>query len=79
MLLQPVHSAYALPDLHPCINITGDKGSFIKFGLDPQESEMRVWKPESGRIVGDDKWGYEEEEMYGELQTNQDGKLVKEK
>ncbi|KAJ9125727.1 hypothetical protein QFC24_002511 [Naganishia onofrii] len=66
-------------DPQPRFNITGDKGSFIKFGLDPQESEMRVWKPESGRIVGDDKWGYEEEEMYGELQTNQDGKLVKEK
>ncbi|KAJ9095416.1 hypothetical protein QFC20_006654 [Naganishia adeliensis] len=66
-------------DPQPRFNITGDKGSYVKFGLDPQENEMRVWKPESGRIVGDDKWGYEEESMWGELQTNQDGKLVKEK
>jgi hypothetical protein len=66
-------------DPQPRFNITGDKGSYIKFGLDPQEGEMRVWKPESGRIVGDDKWGFEEEEMYGELQTVKEGKLVKEK
>lgn len=66
-------------DPQPRFNITGDKGSYIKFGLDPQEGEMRVWKPESGRTVGDDKWGYEEEGMWGDLQTNQNGKLVKEK
>lgn len=66
-------------DPQPRFNITGDKGSYIKFGLDPQEGEMRVWTPESGRRVGDEQWGREEEGMWGELQTVREGKLVKEK
>jgi scyllo-inositol 2-dehydrogenase (NADP+) len=48
--------------------IKGDKGSFTKYGLDPQESAMKAFDPK-GIKVGDEGWGKEDEKMYGTLEV----------
>jgi predicted dehydrogenase len=54
--------------------IHGTKGSFVKSGEDPQEALLRAGK----LPVGDD-WGQENEDIYGILHTEVDGKIIREK
>jgi len=54
--------------------IHGNKGSFVKWGEDPQEALLRA----GALPVGDD-WGKEDEDIYGILNTELDGKIVREK
>jgi hypothetical protein len=54
--------------------IHGIKGSFVKWGEDPQEALLRA----GALPVGDD-WGKENEDIYGILNTELDGKIVREK
>jgi scyllo-inositol 2-dehydrogenase (NADP+) len=54
--------------------IHGTKGSFIKWGEDPQEALLRA----GALPVGDD-WGKENEDIYGILNTGSDGNIVREK
>lgn len=44
--------------------VHGDKGSFVKHGLDPQVESLL-----SGRRPGDPGWGSEREDRYGTLTT----------
>ena len=44
--------------------IEGEKGSYIKYGLDPQEARLR-----EGDVPGGDRWGEEGPEHYGTLFT----------
>jgi predicted dehydrogenase len=53
--------------------IHGTKGSFVKSGEDPQEALLRAGAPP----VGDD-WGKENAAIYGILNTETDGKLIRE-
>jgi predicted dehydrogenase len=53
--------------------IHGTKGSFVKSGEDPQEALLRA----GALPVGDD-WGKENEDIYGILHTEMDGKIVRE-
>jgi len=48
----------------PRFSIHGEKGSFIKYGLDPQEEALVA-----GNIPGSPGWGKEEEKYYGILTT----------
>jgi len=48
----------------PTFAVHGTKGSFIKFGLDPQEAALK-----SGRIPDEAGWDAEAPEMYGRLTT----------
>jgi scyllo-inositol 2-dehydrogenase (NADP+) len=54
--------------------IHGTKGSFVKSGEDPQEALLRA----GALPVGDD-WGKENEDIYGILHTELDGKIIREK
>lgn len=54
--------------------IHGIKGSFVKWGEDPQEALLRA----GALPVGDD-WGKEGEDIYGILNTELNGKIVREK
>lgn len=54
--------------------IHGIKGSFVKSGEDPQEVLLRA----GALPVGDD-WGKESEDIYGILNTELNGKIVREK
>ncbi len=53
--------------------VHGTKGSFIKSGEDPQEARLRAGEMPS------DNLGKEEEETWGLLHTEIDGKIIKEK
>jgi scyllo-inositol 2-dehydrogenase (NADP+) len=54
--------------------IHGTKGSFVKSGEDPQEALLRA-----GRLPVGDDWGQENEDIYGILHTEVDGKIVRER
>jgi len=58
----------------PRYQIHGTKGSFLKYGDDPQEALLRA-----GVLPTAADWGMEKEELYGLLHTEIDGKIVKEK
>ncbi|PLT48285.1 Myo-inositol 2-dehydrogenase [Paenibacillus pasadenensis] len=48
----------------PRYMVHGEQGSYIKYGLDPQEEQLK-----SGRRPGDEGWGADKPECYGELTT----------
>ncbi|WP_226654471.1 oxidoreductase [Pseudalkalibacillus hwajinpoensis] len=54
----------------PRYQIHGMKGSFLKWGIDPQEESLKA-----GRVPGDEGWGEEKSEEYGVL-TNEDGEHI---
>lgn len=58
----------------PRYQIHGTKGSFIKYGDDPQDADLRV-----GGLPTDDGYGIEPEEHHGFLHTEIDGEIVKER
>lgn len=51
--------------LHPRFHVSGLQGSYVKYGLDPQETALK-----SGMRPGDDRWGLESRESWGELSTS---------
>ena len=52
----------------PRFLLLGTNGSFIKYGLDPQEDALK-----RGRLPDEPGWGSEPEEMWGTLDTELDG------
>lgn len=48
----------------PRFMLHGDKGSFVKYGLDPQEAELK-----KGIMPGGEKWGVEDRDNEGKLYT----------
>ncbi len=46
----------------PTFAVHGTKGSYIKYGLDPQEAALKA-----GRMPGEPDWDAEPSELYGEL------------
>src|SRR5205823_3093641 len=50
----------------PHLVIHGTKGSFVKYGMDPQEARLRGDKIPDGADWGAD-WGVEPEELWGTL------------
>jgi len=57
-----LHSSSLVRASGPHFQVHGSKGSFLKYGLDPQEDALKT-----GRIPGDPMWGCEDETRYGEL------------
>jgi scyllo-inositol 2-dehydrogenase (NADP+) len=59
----------------PRYMIHGTKGSFLKYGEDPQEVFLRA-----GKLPDEvENWGCEPSETFGLLHTEIDGKIIKEK
>ena len=58
----------------PRYMINGTKGSFIKYGEDPQEALLK-----QGILPNTKDWGEELEENYGLLHTEINGQVIKEK
>lgn len=58
----------------PRFTLHGTEGSFIKFGLDPQEDTLK----KTGYSSSDD-WGREPEEYWGLIDTTVNGKNINEK
>lgn len=72
-----VTAGVLVEELGPRFIIHGTKGSFIKYGLDPQENPLRNGKMPEGKNWGkesEDKWGlvtigYEDEDFDGRIET----------
>jgi len=60
-----VKSSYLVREPGPRYILHGTQGSFIKYGLDPQEQALK-----EGKIPGNTSWGYEPKEFWGKLNTN---------
>ncbi len=58
----------------PRYQVHGTKGSFLKYGEDPQEAFLRA-----GELPLASDWGVEKEEFFGLLHTEIDGKIIREK
>lgn len=69
-----LHSGMLVREQGPRYMIQGTKGSFIKYGEDPQEAKLRA-----GELPVGEDWGKEPEEYYGLLHTEINGEIVKKK
>jgi scyllo-inositol 2-dehydrogenase (NADP+) len=61
-------SSLLVKELGPRYLLHGTHGSFLKWGLDPQEEALK-----QGKNPNDPGWGYESEEWWGLLNTEIDG------
>lgn len=66
-----LHSSYLVREPYPRFTIHGTLGSFVKYGLDVQEANLKV-----GEIPGEAGWGVEEESIWGTLNTEINGEHV---
>lgn len=67
-----IHSSYLVREPFPRFTLHGTSGSFIKYGLDPQEEALK-----SGGIPGSPGWGIEDESIQGILNTEWKGLHIK--
>lgn len=63
-----VKSSYLVREPTPRYMLHGTEGSFIKYGIDPQEQALK-----DGKIPGSPAWGTEPSDLWGKLNTNIDG------
>lgn len=73
-LLVILKSSYLVCEPGPRFILHGEKGSFIKYGLDPQEQAMK-----EGRLPQGADWGKDPEEYWGTLTTTVNGSLRRER
>lgn len=69
-----LHAGMLVREPGPRFMIHGTKGSFIKYGEDPQEALLRA-----GHNPGSDNWGLEAPEIEGLLHTEINGTIIKER
>jgi scyllo-inositol 2-dehydrogenase (NADP+) len=62
-----LHGATVVKSPGPHFAVHGDQGSFVKYGMDPQEDALKA-----GARPGDRGWGVDDPSQYGEL-TDVDG------
>jgi predicted dehydrogenase len=67
-----LHAGMLVREPGPRYMIHGTKGSFIKYGEDPQEAALR-----SGSLPVGNDWGKEPDHFHGLLHTETDGAVVK--
>jgi scyllo-inositol 2-dehydrogenase (NADP+) len=61
-------SSYLVREPGPRYTLHGTKGSFVKFGFDPQEEALNA-----GRLPSEPGWGQEPPERWGKLNTELNG------
>lgn len=66
-----VKSSYLVKEPGPRYILHGVDGSFVKYGLDPQEQALK-----DGRIPGDNDWGAEPKEQWGKLNNAEGEKFI---
>ncbi len=69
-----LHAGMLVREPGPRYMIQGTKGSFIKYGEDPQEARLRAGEAPHG-----EDWGKEKEATWGLLHTAINGEMIKEK
>jgi predicted dehydrogenase len=70
-LLVILKSSYLVREPGPRFVLHGTQGSFVKYGIDPQEQALKDKK-----IPGSAGWGIEPKDSWGKLNTTIDGKHV---
>jgi predicted dehydrogenase len=63
-----VKSSYLVREATPRYILHGTEGSYIKYGIDPQEQALK-----DGKIPGSMGWGSEPKELWGKLNTSLGG------
>ena len=66
-------SSYLMCENEPRFVLHGREGSYVKYGLDPQEAALT-----EGALPGTPHWGEEDKSFWGLLHTERDGKVVRE-
>ncbi len=64
-----VRGSYLVKEAGPRYILHGTDGSFLKYGLDPQEQKLK-----EGKLPGSENWGEEVQELWGILNLDKDGK-----
>ena len=72
-LIVTLHSSMLVREMGPRYMIHGTLGSFIKSGEDPQEELLKA-----GVLPTSADWGKEEQENFGLIHTEKDGKVIRE-
>ena len=67
-------ASYLVREPGPLYALHGTEGSFLKWGIDPQEEELK-----KGIAPGSKGWGKEPESEFGLLHTTLNGKDIKER
>ncbi|MCP4313901.1 MAG: Gfo/Idh/MocA family oxidoreductase [Bacteroidetes bacterium] len=65
-----VRSSYLVREPGPRFILHGTTGSYLKWGIDPQEAEMKT-----GAIPGTEEWGKEPESQWGKLNAMENGEF----
>ena len=68
-----VKSGMLVREMGPRYMMHGTKGSYIKYGEDPQEEMLKA-----GQLPVGPEWGKEPESQFGLIHTEIDGKIVRE-
>lgn len=63
-----VKSSYLVREATPRYIIHGTEGSFVKYGIDPQEQSLK-----DGKTPGSPGWGIDPKEFWGKLNTSVNG------
>ena len=66
-------SGMLVREMGPRYMMHGKKGSFIKYGEDPQEEKLKA-----GELPAGPDWGKEPESQFGLIHTEIDGKIIRE-
>jgi scyllo-inositol 2-dehydrogenase (NADP+) len=64
-----LHGATVVKAPGPHFAVHGDKGSFLKYGMDPQEDALKA-----GKRPGDEGWGLDDPAAYGEFTSAEGAK-----
>ena len=72
-LIVTLHASMLVREMGPRYMIHGTKGSFIKYGDDPQEELLKA-----GQLPVGEEWGKEDPSLYGLLHTEMEGKIIRE-
>jgi predicted dehydrogenase len=62
-------ASYLVREPGPRYTLHGTNGSFVKFGIDPQEEALK-----QGGVPGGPEWGKEAQEWWGQINTDVNGK-----
>jgi scyllo-inositol 2-dehydrogenase (NADP+) len=69
-----LRASYLVREPGPRFILHGTEGSFIKFGIDPQEQALN-----EGKLPVGEDWGKEEQKSWGLLNTNLNGNYLRDK
>jgi scyllo-inositol 2-dehydrogenase (NADP+) len=73
-IIVTLKAGYLIREPGPKYMVHGTEGSFVKYGIDPQEEDLK-----QGRLPNEKGWGTEPESDWGILNTNIDGIQVRKK